>query len=222
MAGCGVGLGAGLMYVLDPDRGRRRRALLRDRASHTVGEALDALGKNGRDVRNRARGFVAEAGAHFRCEQVSDEMLAERVRSRMGHAVSEPGEIEVLTNEGQVTLRGVVPAGEVDRLLRRVSGVRGVRGVESQLNVKGRHDAGRDEGQANGHGVARRAPESLSAPARVLATVAGSSLALYGAKRRGVVGSVVGFIGMRVLTRGLGNSGLHRRDGAGGNGKGAA
>lgn len=56
LAGCGVGLGAGLMYVLDPDRGRRRRAQLRDRTTHAVGEALDTLGKSGRDIRNRARG----------------------------------------------------------------------------------------------------------------------------------------------------------------------
>jgi hypothetical protein len=28
----GLGLGAGLMYVFDPDRGKRRRAMARDKA----------------------------------------------------------------------------------------------------------------------------------------------------------------------------------------------
>src|SRR4051812_35769009 len=33
-----VGLGAGLMYFLDPDRGRRRRALVRDQFIHALHE----------------------------------------------------------------------------------------------------------------------------------------------------------------------------------------
>jgi len=37
----GIGLGAGLMYVLDPDRGRRRRARMRDKAARTI--SLQAL-----------------------------------------------------------------------------------------------------------------------------------------------------------------------------------
>ncbi|HEX6622926.1 MAG TPA: hypothetical protein VF064_04390 [Pyrinomonadaceae bacterium] len=78
LAGCGVSLGAGLMYFLDPDRGSRRRAQLRDRTMHLAREAADTLGKSGRDIRNRALGVVAEAGAHWRCEHVPDEVLAER------------------------------------------------------------------------------------------------------------------------------------------------
>jgi uncharacterized membrane protein len=59
----GLGLGAGLMYLFDPDRGRRRRALVRDQGVHAAHEAQDALRTAGRDVRNRARGLAAETGA---------------------------------------------------------------------------------------------------------------------------------------------------------------
>ena len=52
--------GAALMYFLDPHRGERRRALVRDqllRAAHRTGDAVDTTSP---DVRNRARGVVAE------------------------------------------------------------------------------------------------------------------------------------------------------------------
>jgi len=55
----GLGLGAGLMYALDPDVGRRRRALARDKAvglAHQTQHAVDVV-RN--DVRNRARGLAA-------------------------------------------------------------------------------------------------------------------------------------------------------------------
>ena len=58
----GMGLGAALMYVLDPERGRRRRALLRDKMIAATNDANRALGKTARDLRNRAQGVVAEAG----------------------------------------------------------------------------------------------------------------------------------------------------------------
>jgi hypothetical protein len=158
---------------------------------------------------NRARGVVAEAGAALRRENVSDDVLVRRVRSQLGRAVSKPRDVEVLADEGRVTLRGVVRVREVERLLSRVSRVRGVRGVECQLNVKGRRGGERDGGAANGEGDASHSPESTSVKARLLATVVGGGLALYGARRRGFVGAVAGIVGTRVLRRGLVNSVAH-------------
>jgi len=51
----GVGAGAGLMYILDPDMGRRRRALARDQAAHLAHEAQDAAEVVARDKTNRAK-----------------------------------------------------------------------------------------------------------------------------------------------------------------------
>ena len=55
----GAGLGAGLMYLLDPQMGRRRRALARDQMAHLAHEAKDAAGVVAKDMKNRARGLAA-------------------------------------------------------------------------------------------------------------------------------------------------------------------
>jgi hypothetical protein len=55
----GMGLGAALMYVLDPERGRRR-ALARDKAVRLANRTSDRVGATSRDLGNRARGVAAE------------------------------------------------------------------------------------------------------------------------------------------------------------------
>lgn len=60
---CGVAAGAALMYFLDPDRGRRRRALLRDKAVGLSNDLGEAATGTARDLRNRAQGLVAETGS---------------------------------------------------------------------------------------------------------------------------------------------------------------
>jgi gas vesicle protein len=57
----GVALGAIAMFLLDPDKGRRRRALARDKMYSTAirtGKRIDA---KSRDLANRAKGLRAEA-----------------------------------------------------------------------------------------------------------------------------------------------------------------
>src|SRR5919198_206940 len=57
----GIGMGAGLMYWLDPVQGRRRRALVRDQLISGLAQSADLLDKAARDLRNRAWGSAAEA-----------------------------------------------------------------------------------------------------------------------------------------------------------------
>jgi hypothetical protein len=52
----GIGLGAGLMYLLDPILGKRRRAQLRDQAVHLWHETEDAARVVARDVSHRSYG----------------------------------------------------------------------------------------------------------------------------------------------------------------------
>ena len=62
----GIAVGAAFMYVFDPDRGRRRRALARDKAIHAARVASETLGSTSRDLSNRAKGVVAETRSALR------------------------------------------------------------------------------------------------------------------------------------------------------------
>lgn len=119
----GVGLGAGLMYLLDPSGGGQRRALVRNKSV---------------DVGNRTRGLAAKASSRLRHDDASDAVLEARVRSKMGRAVSHASAITVDAREGQIVLSGNVLAAELDGLLSAVQSVRGVQSVENRLEV---HDS---------------------------------------------------------------------------------
>ena len=131
----GAAIGAGVMYLLDPDGGRRRRAVLRDQLVSAGHRTSDAVGATSRDVTNRARGVVAELRGRLSREEVGDDVLRERVRARIGSVIGRAGAIETHVSDGRVTLRGPVLSEEVERLLRGVRGVRGVGEVDSQLEV---------------------------------------------------------------------------------------
>jgi hypothetical protein len=55
----GLGVGAGLMYVFDPQMGRRRRALARDKAVSLAHQAQDTGRVVARDMANRAQGLAS-------------------------------------------------------------------------------------------------------------------------------------------------------------------
>ena len=73
----GILLGIGIAYLLDPERGARRRALVRDKAT-TAGKRLaDNLEVSTRDLRSRAADRAAELRARFRGEESDDVILNE-------------------------------------------------------------------------------------------------------------------------------------------------
>jgi hypothetical protein len=90
-AGLGAGLGAGLMYLLDPQGGGRRRALARAKAVHLLKKGGEAALKTSRDLGNRTKGLLAEARSSLRHEAVDDDILLDRVRSKIGRVVSGNG-----------------------------------------------------------------------------------------------------------------------------------
>jgi hypothetical protein len=132
----GAGIGAGLMFILDPAGGRRRRALVRDKTRGAWNDATGAVRRRSRDAANHVRGAAASARSLFRRREASDDdVLAARVRSRIGHVISHPGALDILARGGAVTLGGPVLAGEVTELLAAVSAVKGVERVNNRLEV---------------------------------------------------------------------------------------
>ena len=132
-----VGIGATAMYFLDPQRGRRRRHVVRDKLVHAAKETGEALGATSRDLSNRAGGLAAVARRQLRGDDTDDVVLVERVRSALGRSASHPGAIEVSAEQGGVTLHGHVLADEAEDVVAAVAKVRGVRHVVDQLE---RHD----------------------------------------------------------------------------------
>jgi hypothetical protein len=57
----GLGLGAALLYFLDPSGGGRRRAMVRDKTLKAARETRETLERTTRDLAKRARGTLAEA-----------------------------------------------------------------------------------------------------------------------------------------------------------------
>ena len=203
----GVVAGAGAMYLLDPDRGARRRSLLRDQGIHVGHKLGDGLSATARDARNRTLGAAAELRARFRPDQAIDEVLHDRVRSAIGRIVSHPGAVSVTVTEGRVTLTGHVLADEVDALIERVERVRGVTEVHNELEIHRTAEAVPD---LQGPGRPREErPELLQenwAPTtRVVMGIVGGLLVLRGLRARGVARRVLTSAGVGLLTRAASN-----------------
>ena len=136
----GVGccaLGVGLMYLMDPQRGRTRRAWLSDKVTSFVGQTGRTFYGTGRDMANRAYGMAAETRSRFSQGPIGSEQLLQRVRSEMGRCVTHPRLVQVMTDaNGCVTLTGYVLANEADKLVAVMESVPGVTLVVNRLETR--------------------------------------------------------------------------------------
>jgi len=202
----GAGLGAGAMYLLDPSRGRRRRARLAEAASHVSHRAQAVVGMTARDVQHRLSGLAARTlDCLIEEEAPPDNLLVERVRARLGRLVSHPGAIDVSASGGTVTLKGEVFEAEVDQLIEGVAEVHGVTVVENRLEPH------RDAAQVSA--LQGPGPHTIpAAPAkwfrwtpttRLIAGAAGLALVALSSPKRPVRGAVTGITGVELIDRAL-------------------
>lgn len=214
----GMGLGAGLMYLLDPARGRRRRAVLRDKIVYTANRSLAAADVTARDVSNRSRGMVARVRGRFDGEAVSDRVLEARVRAALGRTVTHPHAIKAEVRHGVVTLSGPVLSDEVPRLLRTVRRVRGVREVEDALDAHlepGNIPALQGQLTRAHRGHAEFLQTNWSPAARLAAALASSAAGVYGLRHGGLAGAALGAAGLGLLARAVTNLEYRRLIGVG-------
>lgn len=185
----GASMAAGLAYVLDPERGAARRALVRDKARHLAREERHIVESGVRDIRNRVRGTTARLNRALRDEQPSEQVLAERVRARIGREVTHPGSVHVTATEGRVVLTGPILYDEHERLVRAVRQVRGVHEVVDQLSAHGRAD---HIPGLQGAGSRAQLPliqrETWPASLRLVSSVLGAGTIAYGFARGGPLG----------------------------------
>lgn len=207
----GAGSGAALMYWFDPDKGRRRRALVRGRASHVARVERELLGKALRDLDHRRQGLAHWGRSLFTREAAADSVVAERVRATLGRHTSHPRSIEVSVKDGVATLEGPILNREADDLIEAVVRVHGVARVEDQLV---RHEQPGNVPGLQGEGLRairrRQRPyrdDWMPGP-RVLAAGLGTVLGLAGLARRGAVGQAAALGGALLTVRALSNRSL--------------
>ena len=195
-------VGGLLTYFLDPDTGKKRRALVRDRSVKLVKDADRAIEKASRDLSNRARGAVAEARSLVPLGSVSDEVLVEQVRSRIGRVISFPHFLEISAREGTVILRGATLESELESLLSAVSDTRHVSSVRNELKTyrEPRDIPGLQQGELR----PRTAAQGWTPATRLAMGAAGGALALYGGPR-GILGRTARLAGLGLLARAFTN-----------------
>jgi uncharacterized membrane protein len=212
-----MGLGAGLMYLFDRDRGPRRRALLRDKIIHALRRAGELCDKGARDLSHRIRGLYAELRPCRGTATGLHDLLVERVRAKMGRFTSHAHAIEVSAQGGRVSLHGPILANEVQALISAVASVPGVSAIDNHLEVH--QDA---SGVPALQGGSRRTGErfdiqreSWAPSTRLVVAAVGGGLALYRLTRRDQRGATLGAAGAVLLLRALANRPFFRLLGIG-------
>jgi osmotically-inducible protein OsmY len=132
-----VGLAAG--YFLDPDSGKRRRHIARDRALGLIRRGADKTRREADYVAGTVEGKVEAAKSKTAPEKPApnDQALAERVKSEIFQPADAPKEsVNINVENGVVYLRGEVKRpDQIRKLVKEAGAVDGVRGVENLLHT---------------------------------------------------------------------------------------
>ena len=134
--------GAGAMYFLDPEGGRRRRSVAGDKAGKYARQAGQEAVRKADYAAGQAKGAVVETaksaspGGNGGSEELNDPALARKVESEIFRDAEAPkGKVDVNVENRVVYLRGKVDQETAEKLVSEAQQVDGVERVESLLET---------------------------------------------------------------------------------------
>ncbi len=142
LSALGAAAGAAAAMLLDPARGRARRARLADQSAAAVRRAGRQLERETRRVGAAVEGRVAAiraAGDHDGEDPGNDATIADRVQSELFADPSVPkGDLNINVEHGIVVLRGEIPDDAMRReLVQRAERIEGVWSVHDLMHLPG-------------------------------------------------------------------------------------
>jgi len=134
-----MGVGAALAYFLDPDKGKRRRNIARDRLMATMRQTGSQLEDRARYAASTAQGWQQKATQMGKeaAYDLNDSDLAHKVESELFRDPNiSKGNININAERGTVVLRGQVEReDEINAIERKVRDIPGVASVENLLHL---------------------------------------------------------------------------------------
>jgi osmotically-inducible protein OsmY len=138
----GAVAGAAAQYFLDPQQGRHRRNIARDRglalARRQARDAASSADYAAGKTKGAASAAMPSPSDEQKLEQLGDAALARKVESEIFRAADAPkGQVDVNVEDGVVSLRGEVEQQWIERLATETEQVVGVKAVRNLLHVPG-------------------------------------------------------------------------------------
>jgi osmotically-inducible protein OsmY len=138
VAAVSAGLGMIVAHLLDPDRGRARRAQLRDQLGATVRRSRRRTERRARYGIGALKGTAWKAIGAGRMHPEDDRDVVQGIKQRFARLGFPMSDVTVDVVDGTTTLRGQLDEpDQVDIVQNEVMKVAGVRAVESYLHLPG-------------------------------------------------------------------------------------
>jgi osmotically-inducible protein OsmY len=130
-----AGLAAAVAYLFDPENGRRRRAIFRDKVRSLARQTQQEAERKQRYIAGKAEGVKHEVFGATDVEVPNDETVADKIRSEVLRHY-DGSRINVNVEHGVAVLRGELNRpDEIRALVHDVERVPGVREVRSLLHT---------------------------------------------------------------------------------------
>jgi hypothetical protein len=189
--------GAGLMYLLDPRMGRRRRDFLRDKGLHFSKVVGRGVGATGRQIGNGFKGVIARGVFLLKSRPLNDNELVERIRSEIGRTIANASSVKVNSKKGYVTLSGTILQPEYHPLLKRVQKIGGVRFIDDRLTPRW------PMSESILHGPSPVVRTGWLSPKRAFTIASGLGAILFAAKQRSAARTIAAAAGASLITGGI-------------------